>query len=298
MNVEGRGPWPLLALLYAATFWGLIWWPARWLEQAGVVGIWQALVSYGAALLVMLLIRGFPLAGLAREPVSVLVLVLAAGWTNVAFLLAVIGDQVVRVLILFYLSPLWASLLGHWLLGERLRPVTWAMLALGLAGAVVMLYRPEVLRQPVGKGDWLALSAGFGFALTNVMTRRLRWVGDQTKTELAWLGVVLVALTVIAIEGVPPPQADWRGWAGAVALGVPGFLFSTLAVVYAVSRMPVQRSSVIMLFEVLVGAVSAWLLAGEVLGLREWIGGVMIIGAGLLAVHLHEEEVETREDSS
>jgi len=40
---------------------------------------------------------------------------------------------------------------------------------------------------------------------------------------------------------------------------------------------------VIMLFEVLVGALSAWWLAGETLGLREWLGGAMIIGGGLVA---------------
>ncbi|RMG34651.1 MAG: DMT family transporter [Gammaproteobacteria bacterium] len=296
MNGVGTGGlWPLLALLYAATYWGLIWWPARWLEQAGVAGIWQALVSYGSALLVMTLVRGFPLAGLRREPGLVLVLVAAAGWTNVAFLLAVIGDQVVRVLILFYLSPLWAALLGHWILGERLRPLTWVMLALGLAGAVVMLYRPGVLQQPIGKGDWLALSAGLGFALTNVMIRRLRWLGDQIKTQLAWLGVVAVSLVMILVWRIAPPDAGWQGWAGAVALGVPGFLFSTLAVVYAVSRMPVQRSSVIMLFEIVVGAVSAWLLADETLGLQEAIGGIMIVGAGLIAVRLHEERGEPTE---
>ncbi len=295
MNVSHRGPWPLLALLYAATFWGLVWYPARWLEQAGVAGLWQTLVSYGSALAVMLLARGFPLRGLGRDPWAVGVLVLAAGWTNVAFLLAVIGDQVVRVLILFYLSPLWATLLGHWLLGERLRPLTWAALALGLGGAVVMLYRPDVLQQPVGRGDWLALSAGFAFAVTNVMTRRLQGLSDQVKTELAWLGVVLVSLAMLFLERDPLPRADWTGWAGAVALGVPGFLLSTLAVVYAVSRMPVQRSSVIMLFEVLVGALSAWWLAGETLGLREWLGGAMIIGGGLVAMSLDERRVLPQE---
>ena len=295
MNVSHRGPWPLLALLYAATFWGLVWYPARWLEQAGVAGLWQTLVSYGSALAVMLLARGFPLRGLGRDPWAVGVLVLAAGWTNVAFLLAVIGDQVVRVLILFYLSPLWATLLGHWLLGERLRPLTWLALALGLGGAVVMLYRPDVLQQPVGRGDWLALSAGFAFAVTNVMTRRLQGLSDQVKTELAWLGVVLVSLAMLLLEGDPLPRADWTGWAGAVALGVPGFLLSTLAVVYAVSRMPVQRSSVIMLFEVLVGALSAWWLAGETLGLREWLGGAMIIGGGLVAMSLDERRVLPQE---
>ncbi len=295
MNVSHRGPWPLLALLYAATFWGLVWYPARWLEQAGVAGLWQTLVSYGSALAVMLLARGFPLRGLGRDPWAAGVLVLAAGWTNVAFLLAVIGDQVVRVLILFYLSPLWATLLGHWALGERLRPLTWAALALGLGGAVVMLYRPDVLQQPVGRGDWLALSAGFAFAVTNVMTRRLQGLSDQVKTELAWLGVVLVSLAMLLLEREPLPRADWTGWAGAVALGVPGFLLSTLAVVYAVSRMPVQRSSVIMLFEVLVGALSAWWLAGETLGLREWLGGAMIIGGGLVAMSLDERRVLPQE---
>ena len=68
MNVSHRGPWPLLALLYAATFWGLVWYPARWLEQAGVAGLWQTLVSYGSALAVMMLARGFPLRGLGRDP--------------------------------------------------------------------------------------------------------------------------------------------------------------------------------------------------------------------------------------
>lgn len=295
MNVRESGLWPLLALLYAATFWGLIWWPARWLEQAGVAGIWQTFTAYGSALLAMVLARGFPREGLAREPLLVVVLVMASGWTNVAFLLAVIDGQVVRVMILFYLSPLWASLLGHWILGERLRPLTWLMLGLGLAGALVMLYRPGLWREPVGRGDWLALSAGFGFALTNVMIRRLHWLGDQIKTELAWVGVVLVSLAVILIWRIAPPSASWSGWLGAVALGVPGFLFSTLAVVYAVSRMPVQRSSVIMLFEIVVGALSAWLLAGEVLGLREWIGGVLIIAAGLLAVSLRERDLVTAE---
>jgi len=80
------------------------------------------------------------------------------------------------------------------------------------------------------------------------------------------------------------------GWLGTLLLGLLGFMFSTLAVVYAVSRMPVQRSSVIMLFEILVGAVSAWLIAGESMQWREWLGGAMIVGAGLIAVFYGEKD--------
>ena len=74
-----------------------------------------------------------------------------------------------------------------------------------------------------------------------------------------------------------------------VMLGVCGFLLSTLAVVYGVTHMPVQRSAVIMLFELIVGAASAWWLAGEVVTLREWIGGILILSAALIAIVQEEK---------
>lgn len=284
MNGANSGFLPVLVLLYAAAFWGFVWYPARLLESQGMAGLWQAVLSYGAALLVMLLVRGPQFKGLARQPGSALGLVLASGWANVAFLLAVISDEVVRVLILFYLSPLWAVLLGRWLLGEVIRPVTAGMLLLGLGGALIMLWQPNMLQIPLGRGDWLALTAGMAFALTNVLTRRLQHLGTVAKTQLAWVGVLLVSVIWIGLTDVHLPRALPAAWGGAVLLGLFGFMFSTLAVVYAVSRMPVQRSSVIMLFEIVVGALSAWILANEVVSVHEWIGGTLIIIAGLVAV--------------
>jgi drug/metabolite transporter (DMT)-like permease len=288
MNSQSRGLGPLLALLYAASFWGFVWYPARLLDDLGMGGLWQTLVSYGSALVLMTLLRGGPGAGPRGALRDLLWLALASGWTNVAFLLAVLDGEVVRVLILFYLSPLWATLLGRWLLAEPIGWHTGAMLALGLVGTLVMLWQPSALRVPLGASDGLALSAGFGFALTNVMTRRLRALDDRVKTQWAWIGVVMVSLAWLWLEGAAWPDVPMAGWWGALALGVGGFFFSTLAVVYAVSRMPVQRSSVIMLFEIVVGAISAWLLAGESIEWREWLGGTLIVGAGLIAT-LHRE---------
>lgn len=71
-------------------------------------------------------------------------------------------------------------------------------------------------------------------------------------------------------------------------LGLLGFLASTLAVTYGVSHMPVQRSSVIMLFELIVGAASAWWLANEAVTAQEWIGGALILAAALIAIFKEE----------
>jgi drug/metabolite transporter (DMT)-like permease len=53
---------------------------------------------------------------------------------------------------------------------------------------------------------------------------------------------------------------------------------------YGISRMPLQRSSVLLLFELVVGAVSAAWLAGEALSLAELTGGACIVLAGLVVV--------------
>ena len=283
---------PVLALLFAAAFWGFVWFPVRGLDEAGLTGVWQVGASYAAALLVLVLVRGLCLQGIFRQPLAVFWLVIASGWANVAFLLAVLQDEVVRVLIFFYLSPLWTVILGRWLLNEPIRGVTGWMLLLGLGGALTMMWHEDMLHVPIGDGDLLALSAGFAFALTNVMTRRLEHLGTSAKTQLAWIGVLFICALFILIGQVPMPAVAPSTWAGAATLGIAGFMFSTLAVVYAVSRLPVQRSSVIMLFEIVVGALSAWLLAGELVDQREWLGGTMIVLAGLIAVFFGQAEKE------
>ena len=40
---------PTLGLLYGATYWGIVWYPTRWLESLGMQGAWLTLVAYTAA---------------------------------------------------------------------------------------------------------------------------------------------------------------------------------------------------------------------------------------------------------
>jgi drug/metabolite transporter (DMT)-like permease len=284
MNAAAGRFWPVLGLLYGATFWGLVWYPSRILESLGMQGAWLALIAYATAYVVFTPFVRFSTIGLRRQPWEAMTLVIAAGWTNVAFVLAVLEGEVLRVLLLFYLSPIWTVLLGRWLLHEPLNRRTWVMLGLGVGGALVMLWDPAVGRVPVNRADLLAASAGLAFALNNVMTRRITGLGVRAKTHLAWLGVVIVSSGFVLLQSPGLPQAPAAAWLGTMLLGLGGFMLSTLAVVYGVTHMPVQRSAVIMLFELVVGAVSAWLLAAEIVSIREWLGGGLIMIAALIAI--------------
>jgi drug/metabolite transporter (DMT)-like permease len=286
--IDGHRLLPVFSLLLTATLWGMIWYPLRLLEDAGLHGLWSALVCYGTLLVLFAWLFARDRRVIAAHFPALLVLGLAAGWCNVAFILAVLEGNVVRVLLLFYLSPFWAVVLGWFLLGERLDRKSLLVFVLAVIGALIMLYNDTVgVPWPRDPADWLAVSSGFAFALTNVYIRRLQGVGVWLKSAVSWVGVVLVALLWIVLDGVGVPAAGAGAWLGAVALGLGGFLVMTLTVQYGVTRMPVHRSAVILLFELVAGAVSAQLLTDEVVLLREWIGGVLIVLAAWQAARIH-----------
>ncbi|HIP53192.1 MAG TPA: DMT family transporter [Chromatiales bacterium] len=283
---------PVLALLVAACFWGTVWYPLRWLELHGVNGLWTTLIAYVASLPVLLLIGGRRVLELRRYPIAALALLFAVGWCNVAFVLAIIDGVVVRVLLLFYLSPVWTVLFGWLVLRERLHAGVGLLLLMAMIGSLFLLWEPGTgFVWPLPRADLLALTSGMGFALSNVLVRHMQEVTLTSKLLVSWVGVVLVAMAGILVVGDPTPAVSGTVLGGVVALGMAGFLVATYAVQYGVTHMPVQRSAVILLTELVWGGVSAAWLAGEALGMRDYIGGGLILLAGYLVTLKQEQEL-------
>jgi len=224
---------------------------------------------------------------LARPGVLTLA-ALANGWCNTAFILSVLEGNVVRVLLLFYLSPLWAVLLARVILGEALTAHAKATLGLALVGALLMLWDPSLHAPwPQDAADWLAISSGFAFALSNVLVRRLQDISVPVKTAASWCGVTAVAGLLLLFQGKAFPAVSPAVIAGAVALGLLGITVMTVTVIYGVTHMPVHRSAVILLFELVAGTVSSQLLTAEIVTPREWSGGVLIVSAAWFAARAH-----------
>ena len=279
---------PVISLLFTATLWGVVWYPLRLLEGQGLAGLWSALISFGAILCVFLWVPVRDRKSLAANSVPLVLMGLSAGWCNVAFIMAVLDGHVVRVLLLFYLSPFWAVCLGWLMLGERLDGRSMLVFAVAVTGAIIMLWNEDVgIPWPRDHADWLAVSSGFAFALSNVFVRRTQNVGVQLKSTASWAGVVVVAAVWILLSHTSVPDVSGGVLLAAVALGLFGFLVMTLTVLYGVTHMPVHRSAVILLFELVVGAVSALLLTDEIVLYREWLGGFMIVTAAYMAAHIH-----------
>ncbi len=286
---------PALALTFNALVWGVSWWPFRQFEAAGLHPLWATVVIYLLAVAVIGVARPAAWRELATHP-ALWVLVLASGTTNAAFNWAVTIGDVVRVVLLFYLMPLWAVLLARLLLGERLTAGALLRVALALAGALVILWPPDGgLPLPRTLAEGLGLVGGFSFALNNVMLRREAARSEASRALAMFTGGVVVAGTlavVLASRGsVPlPPPATAVLAAGLLVMGAL-FLASNLALQYGAARLPAQVTAVVMLSEVLFASVSAlWLGAGSI-DLRLACGGAAIVAAALLAAREHARAV-------
>ena len=276
--------YPVAALLVGASLWGVIWYPMRLLESGGLGGIWLTLTLYAAALVASLPRTARTIPEFARHPALLMLLMLSAGWTNIAFVEAVLEGNILRVLLLFYLSPLWATLMGWLFLHERITRLGFASLAVAMLGALLMLWNPILgFPWPEGKPDWMALSSGFAFALSNVVTRKAQGVSIAAKVFAVWAGVTVVTLIMITGFALPVPHPSMSVFSGAVALGVFGILLMTTLVQYGVTHMPVHRSAVIALVELVAGAVSQQLLTNEIVTMKEWLGGALIVAGAYLA---------------
>ncbi len=283
-----EGHWlAVVALLYSAAYWGIVWYPLRLLEAQGLDGLWQTLISYSAAVLVAVPLWR-RLRCVKAHWISYSLLALAAGWASLAFILAMLEGTVVRVMLLFYLAPVWTLLLARLFLGEFFTPRILGLMLLAMAGAVLMLWEPEALQKSHMVADSLAVSSGLAFAISNVLIRRLQHEPLIVKAQVTWIGCVIVAGAAIVLRADPVPDVALMPVLWAMLLGVGGFALANIMLQYGVSHLPAQRSAVILLFELIVAGVSAALLAGETLTLQELLGGLMILLAGYFVADIKQ----------
>jgi len=277
---------PAWALVFGAALWGVVWYPYRLLARAGLDGLWATLLTYGVALAVGVALFPREALRLARAPASAIVMGLAIGWSNLAYVLGVLDGEVMRVLLLFYLAPLWTVPLAWLLLRERLDAGGFAVMALAFSGAMAMLWKPHLgVPWPTARSEWLGLAAGILFALGNVLIRRLDTMTDAGKSIVIWAGVTAVALLHLPSSRIGAPAA----WAAAsanagIVLGIGLALVAmSLALQYGLARMAATRAIVILLSELVVAAAAAYALAGEALRPQDWIGGALIVAASVVS---------------
>ena len=294
----------IFGLLFGAFCWGIIWYPYRLMAEAGVSGVASSFYTYCIATLLAgtyfskHLVKHWR--GLFKQPQNVIWIGLIAGWTNLSYVLAVVDGEVMRVMLLFYLSPLWTLLLARFWLQEPITKIGFISITIALVGAYIMLAGPfsqveSHLPIPRNSAEWLALSAGIGFSLTNVITRKSSQLNLLQKSFAVWIGVIVVAALsapfLVSYYGqnfVTPSFFSLNNWLIMIVIALL-LIAATMLVQFGVTQLTAIRASVLFLFELVVAAIASYYLAHEAMTLNEWLGGLLIITAALTAALNHQD---------
>jgi len=275
---------PSLAILLSTLFWGTLWIPLRALDRAGLGEAWATAGGFTIPLLLLLpfgLVR-------RRQIVGVGLPLLAAGFlmaTAIAlYAEGLLRGYVARVILLFYLTPVWSTLLGRWLLGNPITRARVATIALGLVGMCVVLGLGDALPLPRTVAEWMGLLSGFCWGWSMVYVRRVEEASDLDKVfvQFLFLGALFVLFTLIPGGrgwALPSARLLEHSTAWLLLLG----LFWMPAVVgltiYGGSRVDPGRVAVLLMLEVVIGLASAAILTDEPFGRRELLGAVLIVSA-------------------
>lgn len=274
------------ALLLGGAMWGVYWIPVRAFVELGLTGSWPGIVMYLAALIAVL-----PFVWRAR---GLLVshwrgLIFSGVFTGAAFSLytvSLVYTDVVRSILLFYLTPLWGTLLGLLFLGERLSLQRVIGLICGVGGLFVVLGGDQGIPLPRNAGDWLALASGVAWAFGSLGLYRAQGVPIPGQVFAFVTGALIVASLGILVElqlGQSVPGQDILIRATPYALVSAIFILPMLFLtIWPATMLSPARVGLLLMSEVVVGLISAALLSGEAFGWREAFGAMLIVGAAVL----------------
>lgn len=283
------------SLLLAAVCWGVVWYPYRIMADAGVAAVAASFYSYSTVLVLAGIVSFKHWRGIFNLPLSIFWLCLTAGWTNLAYVFAVIDGEVMRVMLLFYLSPLWTLILAHFWLKEHIDKRRLMIMALSLTGAFIMLSdltgKTSPWPLPRNTAEWFALSSGITFAISNVITRKSTHLSIRSKSFAVWVGVLLMSiLAMLFVKETIPTPSFFSLNDGLVILAIAlSLIAATLLTQYGITQMPATRASVLFLFELVIAAISSYFLAHETMEINEWIGGSLIVAASIFAAFNHHD---------
>jgi drug/metabolite transporter (DMT)-like permease len=172
------------------------------------------------------------------------------------------------------LTPVLAAVL----LRTRIGPVTWAAVALAVAGIAVL----TLSGFSIGYGEAITLVAAVGYALHIVGLGHWSTSADAIGMSTLQIIVITVVAAIAAVPGgitLPSTRGDWVA-VGYMAL-VAGAL-SMLGQTWAQSQLDSTRSAIIMSMEPVFAALFAVLLGGEGVTWRMLLGGTLVLAAMLV----------------
>lgn len=236
---------------------------------------WRSLFMTVTMLVVLAVLKRGRVAGAFREAGRAgLYSGIAIGLAIICYIFSISRTTVANTLVLVAAAPLFAALLGTFMLKERVAARTWAAIAIACGGIALMFLE----RMGAGEllGNLLAVAAAILYAFSIVVMRG--------SGEVNLIPAICVAGAVSAL--ITLPYADFtavplRDMSILAAMGVGQMGLGLILFVFGAQRLPPAETALLALIETILAPLWVWLAINETPSNWALIGGGVLFAAVL-----------------
>ena len=278
-----------MAAIYSGLVFGIYWIPLRALEQVGFSGIWATFTFNLVSSIVVLpiVIIGWRSFVFGRLKFHLICFGIGLGFTLYAS--AFVYTNVVSVIVMFYMMPIWGFLLARWLIGEVITPVRWLSMLFGVGGLITILGIDAGVPLPQNVGDWMALVAGIVWAylsLTLLTDQHVQKPSHYAAGFIIWGAITSFVMGLVATSYGFEPNPSWSNLSTELVWLVPFAIIVIVPAAIATIFGPIKLNpgivGLLFMTEISVAVVTAALWANEPFGWQQIIGVLLITIAGVL----------------
>lgn len=274
--------------IYSGLVFGIYWIPLRALEASGFEGMWATTVFNGVSTLVVAPLIIYYWRNFFHRRWRFHFICFGVGLGYALYASAFVYTQVVSVIVLFYLMPIWGFLLARWFIGDPITPARWFSMIIAFAGLWIILGKGNNIPVPQNVGDWMALSSGLIWAALALMllTDKKENPLNYAAGFVGWgfITCLVSAIVATSLGYSAPPHWPALGheliWLLPFALIV--IVPAAVATIYGPTKLNPGIVGLLFMTEISVGTITAALWAGEPFGTRQIIGIILITIAGIL----------------
>ncbi|MBT5316600.1 MAG: DMT family transporter, partial [Rhodobacteraceae bacterium] len=258
-----------LACLYAGAVWGLFWIPLRALEDAGIHGLWITVVYFLIPTICITPVTLKRWKHVKKGGLSLQLTAMLSGGALLLYSTSIVYTDVVRAMLLFYLTPIWATILARIFLNDAITPSRILAMAMAILGMLTIFGLGARFPIPQNIGDWLGIASGVLWAIAMV---RLRMSESHSAIELTagffqW-SLIFSASAAFLLAPAYIPKVEQALPALPLLLIFMALLVlpGTYASLWGPKYLSPGIVGLLFMTEIVVGAISVALLAGEPFG--------------------------------
>ena len=282
---------PNLAIILSTILWGTWWYPLRLLNDYADNNAIPLFLSF--------MLGGFAIFIFSTKNISsfskknILITLLAASIGAAAMCLyneGLIRGNVARILIFFYLTSVWSTMIEVFFLRQPLTIFRACSISAGFIGLFIITGIDEGNFLPNSMADVFGILSGMLWSVCATLIRINKELDVNFATSIFILvGGVFVILATYLPDGQILSGFNFDVFSKTI-LVIIAFAFIWLLpgywlITYGQDQVDPGRAGILLMFEVVIGVISAYLLANEIITLREFIGAIFVMSAPLIEIY-------------